>query len=220
MALVARESGARRVFATPHYMPGVYSPTPEEIKSTVALLRRKITEEGLDLEIVEGSEVSFTEWLSRDFKEGKLVPLGGSDFILVELPSLSLPAHATGEVFALKLAGAGVILAHPERNSDLRRSPGILRGFVETGVYLQVNAGSFVGEYGKDVQTFAGRLLKEGLVHFLGSDAHSGAHPDLVRGGPDLRPALEKVFRSVADPEEFVAGLEQRVEDLLSGRLR
>jgi len=220
MARMACESGTKRVFATPHYMPGVYDPTPVEIKSAVALLRGKIAEDGLDLEIVEGSEVSFTERLSKDFKEGNLVPLGGSDFILVELPSLSLPAHVAEEIFALKLAGAGVVLAHPERNYDLRRNPGVLREFLETGVYLQVNAGSLLDEYGKDVERFAGRLLKEDRVHFLGSDAHSGSHPDLLRGGPDLHSALKKVFHSAADREESVAVLEQRVEDLLSGRLR
>lgn len=220
IARMARESGAKRILATPHFMPGVFSPTPAAIREAVARLTSRVREAGLDLEILEGSEVALTEWLARDYKEGRILPLAGTTFVLLELPSLSLPPHAMDEIFSLKLAGAGVVLAHPERNSDLRQSPDTLREIVETGVYLQVNAGSFVGEYGKDVSTFAAWLLKEDLVHFIGSDAHSGSQADLVRGGPDVQAALRRIFRSVKDREAFVAGVEERVEDLLSGRLR
>jgi len=219
MAWMARESGARRIVATPHVMPGVYFPSPEAIRAGASLLRDNLREAGVELEIVEGSEVCLTERLSRDYKDGKLLPLGRSRYILVELPSLSLPAHAMDEILDLKAAGAGVILAHPERNGDLRQDPDILREMVEVGIYLQVNAGSFVGVYGKEVSAFAERLLREGLVHFIGSDAHRGDHPDLAQSGPDIRPALKKAFRSSGNRERFVARLEERVEELLSGRL-
>lgn len=220
IARMACESGARRIFATPHYMPGVFTPAPEAIREALSALRRRVSDAGLDLEILEGSEVALTEWLASDYKAGKILTLAGTRFVLVELPSLALPPHTMDEIFTLKLAGAGVVLAHPERNSDLRQDPDVLREIVDTGVYLQVNAGSFVGEYGKDVASFAGRLLKEDLVHFIGSDAHSGSRKDLMRGGPHVQEALRRVFRSARDRESFVAGVEERVEDLLSGRLR
>jgi protein-tyrosine phosphatase len=219
MALMARESGARRIVATPHIMPGVYASSPGDIRAKASLLRENLGEAGIDLEIVEGAEVYLTEQISRDYKDEKILPLGRSRYILVELPSLSLPAHTIDEIFNLRIAGAGVILAHPERNSDLRRNPGLLREVVETGIYLQVNAGSFVGVYGKDVSAFADRLMKEGLVHFIGSDAHSGDHLNLLESGPDIRPALKRALRSSKDRERFMAALEERVEDLLSGRL-
>jgi len=220
MARMAWESGARRLFATPHYMPGVYAPSPETIASSVKSLREKIAAEGLRLEIIEGSEVSLTERLAKDYQEGLIVTLGESDFVLVELPAFSLPTHAADEFFALRLAGAGVILAHPERNSEIRRDPAILREMVDTGLYLQVNAGSLVGEYGREVQRFARRLVQEGLAHFLGSDAHSGTHRDLVRGGPDVYSAMCEVFPSREERFRFVGAVEERVDDLLNGRLK
>ena len=220
MARMAWESGARRLFATPHYMPGVYAPSPETIASSVKSLREKIAAEGLGLEIIEGSEVSLTERLAKDYQEGLIVTLGESDFVLVELPSYSLPTHAADEFFALRLAGAGVILAHPERNSEIRSDPAILREMVDSGLYLQVNAGSLVGEYGKEVQRFARKLVQEGFAHFLGSDAHSGTHRDLLRGGPDVYAAVCEVFPSRAERSRFVGAVEERVDDLLAGRLR
>jgi len=220
LARAARDSGAARVFATPHIMPGVFSASPDEIRAKVRLLRQRLVEEDVDLEVLEGSEVAVSERLVGDFRAGMLLPLQGSRFILVELPSVSLPRYAMDMIFKLKVLGAGVILAHPERNNDVRRDRAILTEMVETGVYLQVNAGSLIGVYGGEVASFARRLIKEGLAHFVGSDAHSGDSPDLRDLGPDIRPALMRAFRTVRERERFVRQAEERVEELVSGRLR
>lgn len=101
---------------------------------------------------------------------------------------------------------------HPDR--------AILAEMVETGLYLQVNAGSLAGAYGREVSAFARALVWEGLAHFIGSDAHTGYSPDIRGIGPDIRPALDKTFRTVKSRERFLRGVEERVEELMSGRLQ
>ncbi len=215
----AVSAGAKRIVATPHFMQGVFEPSPDDIRREAGVLRARLLEEGLDLEIVDGCEVYLSDSLCEDFTQGKVLPIGGSRCLLIELPSVSLPPGAFDLLFRLRVLGAGVILAHPERNIDLRRDRSRVREMVETGFLLQVNAGSLVGVYGKDAAAFAGDLFKEGLVHFIGSDAHSGRSAALRDSGPDIRPALARAFRSQREAERFVAGAEERFEALLRGNL-
>jgi protein-tyrosine phosphatase len=215
---MAHEAGTRRIVATPHFFPGVFEPSPAQIHLQTGLLRERLIRENLGVEIIEGCEVYLSEWLCRDYTDGKFLTIGGGNYVLVELPSMSMPSGSSQEIFALRVLGAGVIIAHPERNFDLRRDPALVREMVKNGILLQVNAGSVVGVYGREAAGFASWLFKEGLVHFLGSDAHSGHSADLRESGPDLRPALRKVFRSQKDLQQFLSLQEERLDKITTGR--
>ncbi|MEX0973788.1 MAG: CpsB/CapC family capsule biosynthesis tyrosine phosphatase [Bacillota bacterium] len=218
LARMASESGARRIVATPHFLPGVFEPSPADIRLQIRLLNERLAQENIEVEVMEGCEAYLSERLCRDYKDGKILTIGGSRHVLVELPSMSLPPGALDELFALRVLGAGVILAHPERNLDLCRNPALTRELAENGILLQVNAGSLMGVYGREADAFASSLFREGLVHFIGSDAHSGRSADLRSSGPDIRPALRKAFRSQRDLERFISEMEERFDRLTTGR--
>lgn len=219
MARIARESGAKRIFATPHILPGVFDPSVQEIRRGVTELQDLIDREGIDLTLLEGSEISLSERLEPDVRDERVLPLAGSRHLLIELPSMSSPANSLDRIFDLRVLGVGVILAHPERSRVVRENRGLVKEMVETGVYLQVNAGSLVGVYGREVARFAIDLVREDLVHFVGSDAHSGRSPDLRDSGPDILPALDRVFRTASERERFMKDVEERVDELISDRL-
>jgi len=215
----AHKSGAARIVATPHFLPGLYEPKVSDIRETLEALRERLRSEGIPVEILEGAEAYISERLSRDFREGKILPLGGGSHVLVELPSMSIPLGFTEELQALREAGAGVVLAHPERNMELRRNLALARRLVESGVLLQVNAGSFVGAFGREAASFASSLLAEGHVRFIASDAHKGHSPDLRECGPDIRPALWRAFRSHAAIARFLGEAEETFNRIASRRV-
>ena len=68
------------------------------------------------------------------------------------------------------------ILAHIERYMCLTDKPERVGQLVDSGAYMQINAGSVAGNSGKSVQKFIKKLLKKHLVHFVASDAHSDGH--------------------------------------------
>ena len=87
--------------------------------------------------------------------------------------------------------GIKPLIAHPERNKGLLRSPAKLKPFLEQGCLLQVTAGAVAGRFGAAVQTLSHQLLKEEVVTILASDAHNIEHrPPVLSQGRDAAAAL------------------------------
>lgn len=219
LAKNAVKSGAFRVVATPHVMRGVYAPRPGDIKEKVLELKSRLRDSGISLAVTPGSEVYLASGTAREYRAGKLQTIGDTGYLLVELPPLRLPAYARSELNALRAAGAGVILAHPERNRDLCRNLKVLTELLDYGVLFQINAGSLTGAFGKEAQGCAEFLVREGLVHFIGSDAHSGLPAGVSGVGADISEALERLVGLSPSGSAFLDQVEARVMRLLSGKL-
>lgn len=179
MARTAVESGITVVAATPHVRDD-YPTEAGTMERLVGELRDALAAEGLPLEVRPGGEVA-VEWLERlSDDEIARFGLGGSPrHLLVECPYGGWPLDLGDRLFELRLRGFTPVLAHPERNDEVQRSPEVLRPVVEAGAFVQITAASIDGRLGRRAWKTASRLLDLGLAHLLASDAHS---PD-VRGG-------------------------------------
>ncbi|MBQ8308914.1 MAG: hypothetical protein IJX96_03670 [Clostridia bacterium] len=62
------------------------------------------------------------------------------------------------------------VIAHIERYQEVWKNPAIISAFVKMGCLIQVNTAAFLD---KKMRKFAFALLKRGLVHCLGTDAHN-----------------------------------------------
>lgn len=97
----------------------------------------------------------------------------GTNRLLVE-PSISEPPTELDELlYDLDHINMGLILAHPERNHWLAKDMAYLTELMQRGVLLQVNAGSIMGKWGREVTQHARQMALRGLVHLIGSDGHS-----------------------------------------------
>ena len=47
-----------------------------------------------------------------------------------------------------------------------------VRDMIELGAKVQINAGALLGKQGRRVKRFCKKLMKEQMVHFIGSDSH------------------------------------------------
>lgn len=102
-----------------------------------------------------------------------LLRLAGSHFVLVEFYFESIPPHSADALFNIRVQNHYPIVAHPERYLDIQQKPGRVVDWLRVGAYLQSNAGSFVGYYGRAAQRVAWRLLKAGVVSYICSDYHA-----------------------------------------------
>jgi protein-tyrosine phosphatase len=128
---------------------------------------------GYNIDLRPGGEVYYSDNMINQFKNG-LIPEYSKGMILVEFPMNEIPRYAEKSFFELALAGAELILAHPERNQGISRDIKKAAMFVEKGIILLVNAGSITGSYGPQVQDCAFQLLDMGLVTAVASDSHRG----------------------------------------------
>ncbi len=129
-------------------------------------------EAGLTVALFPGAENHPDADLPDGCRQGTVMTLGASKYVLVEAPIAELPCSLENLLLDLMVAGFRPVLAHPERNPSLNHNFQRLVTISGTGVVLQVNARSFSGFYGSRVQVIAERLVRERHAGLLGSDAH------------------------------------------------
>lgn len=170
---MAAATGTRHIINTSHVIELNNHPSWERIKSGVAELQAIADSEQLDLKIYPGSEVEMNWDILEALKESDhSFCLAGTRYQLVELPAMMIPDYAEDFWYELQLAGRIPVLAHPERNEVLMHQPERLLKWMRSGLLTQCNGGSLLGKFGERAQRHAELLLKNGLIYFIGSDAH------------------------------------------------
>lgn len=190
MSRIAVEDGIRICAATPHWT-GTAGETEETLARLVEL-RERLEAERLPLEIHSGNEVILLPQLVDALKNRRALTIAKSSYILLETAQLAMGAYIREALFQLQSQGYRIILAHPERVRAWQVRREALRELVERGCYLQVNAGSLLGEFGSGPERQAEQLLRLGWVSLLATDAHSPTHR-----APRLSGAIKRSIRLV-----------------------
>lgn len=177
LAIVERAAshGVTAMVATPHMHPdGPWANDPDRVRSLVAELQQRVDQAGLAVKIYPGGEVYITPDLPRRVQEGQVLTYADARrYMLVELPATEVPPYLDRVIFELRLQGITPIIAHPERNSGVKRDPRQTLDWIERGALLQMNMSSLSGEPGEGTTRAAAEaLLQLNAVHFLASDAH------------------------------------------------
>ncbi len=175
MARQAIENGITHIIATPHHRNGVYLNESEAIIQKVEEINRFLHRRDLSLEIIPGMEVHLYGELASDLKKirQEVLPLNCRKYVLVELPYTHIPHYTSAIFYEMQLLDYIPIIAHPERNAEIKKHPNLLHNLIQKGALSQVTAGSIAGLFGKKSQSFSLKLLKHNLAHFVASDAHN-----------------------------------------------
>ncbi|HXY25333.1 MAG TPA: CpsB/CapC family capsule biosynthesis tyrosine phosphatase [Candidatus Acidoferrum sp.] len=95
------------------------------------------------------------------------------NYLLVEFNEISIPPAMDQTLHEIQLSGLRLIVTHPERNAILRNRPERLKQWVKRGCYAQVTGGALTGVFGPVAQKISAEWIREGLIHFVASDAHN-----------------------------------------------
>jgi protein-tyrosine phosphatase len=169
MARQAEQDGIAVVCATPHIRAD-HRVCIEELAGRVRSLQASLAEEGVNVQLAPGGELAETEADRLSDAQLQLVTLGGAGgWVLLEPAPGPLGDPLEAVVERLAERGVGAVIAHPERHAgeDLERR---LQRLVAAGCLIQWTA-EFVAAAATGSLVL--RLAAEGLVHVLGSDAHS-----------------------------------------------
>jgi protein-tyrosine phosphatase len=137
------------------------------------------------LRILPGADVHLTEKTLSFLDEGKLMTVGdGKKYLFIEFPYQGVPYRVEEVLFQLMSRGVIPIITHPERNLEIGQRPQRYYEMIKMGCLGQVTAMSLTGEFGLRMRQVGERLLKNRLIHFIASDAHStnGRPPILSEG--------------------------------------
>lgn len=169
---LAVQEGIGTLVATSHALHPSYHADREEVEEKVNILRERLVEEGIEIEIRLGHEIRIMEDMVERLKMRDVLAIHSSNFVLVEFPSGTVPLFTKEIIKQLVKTGYRPLIAHPERNKVFANNPQKLRELIEYGAFAQVTAGSVAGDFGKEIQKMSMRLIDEGLIHCYGSDVH------------------------------------------------
>jgi len=172
MARVAVADGITVTACTPHIYPGMYENDAVGIRAAISALRIALDQAGIPLQLVEGADVHLTPDLVAGLRSGRIPSLNGSRYFLFEPPHHVAPPRLENVVFDLVSAGYVPILTHPERLSWIDNNYPMFAKLVKGGAWMQLTAGAITGRFGGRPKYWAERMLDEGLVHIVATDAH------------------------------------------------
>lgn len=172
MLRMADGDGIVGIILTPHSKPWHRRRNCVEIAAEAERLRDKLREEGLLIKLYTGNELYYRSGLTRELEDGLAGTLAGSRYALVEFaPSADFDFIRKG-VYELLTGGYRPVLAHAERYKNLCADKKGVAELTAMGCFMQVNAGSVMGRYGFGVMGLTRKMLKQGMVHFIATDAH------------------------------------------------
>ncbi|TVY10387.1 tyrosine-protein phosphatase [Paenibacillus cremeus] len=173
MAKAAVVEGISVVIATPHHANGKYDNPGTRVASQVQELNDRLVQERIPLSILQGQEIRIYDRLIDDLQSNQAIALHNSPYLLLELPSGEVPSNTEDLIHELRVLRKIPIIAHPERNMELAAQPAKLMRLIELGALSQLTSHSVNGVFGSKMQKKCVQWCKEGLVHFISSDAHN-----------------------------------------------
>lgn len=174
--------GVKRIITTPHIYWEFYKNTPEIIREKEALVQSALTERGIDVHLSAAAEYFMDDhFVAMVESEAPLLTFN-NNMVLVETNYLQAHPRLKEIFFALRISGYKVVFAHPERymylhNGKMEKN---YEEIFDTEVLFQVNLLSFTGYYGQHIKKVADHLLKEGMIHLVGSDIHKMEHARVI----------------------------------------
>lgn len=196
MARMAVANGVEVQACTPHILPGLYNNTGPQIRLAIAQFQRALDEHGIALQLTTGADAHLVpDFLSR-LKSGHILSLADTRYVLVEPPHHVAPPRIEEFFFGLLVQGYVPVLTHPERLTWIEANYPIMEQMCDAGVWMQVTAGSLTGVFGRGPLYWAEKMMKEGRVHILATDAHG-----VGRRRPNLREGREVAAKWVGEEE-------------------
>lgn len=194
---MAQKDGIQAVILTPHYR-GRYRADAAQIGEVFADLCREAEKRSLSIRLFLGNEIYLNGHIMEALEQGRLRSMNDSQYVLLEFGDMMLRNQILEGISQAVRWGYTPIIAHLERYELFRKEPDLVEAVLDLGALIQLNADSVMGRQGFFIKRFCCRLLKQGQVHFIASDAHDGKkRPPLL--GACRRWVQRKYGTAVAD---------------------
>src|SRR5262245_1880805 len=198
MAKAMVADGVAIAACTSHILPGLYNNSGPQIRAATASLQQALNQHGIPLQLTTGADNHIVPDFVAQLRSGHLLTLANSRYVLVEPPHHVAPPRLEEFFFNLQAVGYVPILTHPERLPWINSYSGVIQRLIQTGVWMQLTSSSLSGIFGRNARYWAERMLDEGCVHLLATDAH-----DLDRRRPNLNEGRELASKRVGEAQAW-----------------
>lgn len=172
MLRMAAADGIRTIIATPHHKAHRRSADTGTVRQLVNELQSWLDEEKIPIKLYTGNEILYRHETDNLLEAKQVCTLADSFYVLIEFSPKDDYAYIKHGVQEVLMAGYYPVVAHIERYDALASHIEHIEELVDLGAYMQVNASSVEGQHGFWEKRKILRWMKEGLVHFVATDAH------------------------------------------------
>ena len=168
MLRMAMQVGVKAIIATPHI------DKPDIDRAALLAAYKEAADEAsqLGIHLLLGYEYHYRLLLDDDSINHLQQYIGDTNILLLEFSNV-LPQGWENIISSVQQAGIDVIIAHPERYVDIQQDVSIAERMVQLGCDLQIDAESLDVGAVRAHKKSAKAMLKQGLVHWIASDAHN-----------------------------------------------
>lgn len=207
---IAYKNGIRAMIATPHYEVGKYDNNIDEIQKQFSKIKDLALKKYRDFKLYLGNEIFYSYGVVNNLEEGKIFTLADSKYVLVEFSPNDKYKYISESLYELVNNGYIPVLAHAERYEEVMEDIDNVERLVDAGVYIQINAHTIAGKYGHGIRRRVMKMIKNDLVHFIGTDTHSDGHRS-----PDLEECI-KYLNKKTDEETVVRLLSTNPQKIIA----
>lgn len=197
MLKIAEREKIRKIILTPHQKPERRCVSVAGIEKRTAQLQELLRRKKIDIELYPGSELFYRLGLRDMLAEGSVCTLANSHYVLVEFMPDEEWTYIRDAMYRLVSWGYWPIAAHVERYAQVVKDLDRVEELIDMGCYMQLNTGSIMGDWGFSAKLLTRKLLKNNMVHFLGTDAH--------RDSGKRAPSMEKCANWLLKKDEKYA---------------
>ena len=166
------QEGVRTVFATPHFRRRMFESSMEKIEQQYQKVKEIACGIGDGMDVFLACEYHVNMEIVEDLNSKVRPTVAGSSYVLAEFSGNSDFSFMRERAYDLISNGYRPIFAHVERYRCLGEKIERVEELARLGAYMQVNAGSIIGEDGWKVKRFCKKMMQEDLLHFVGTDGH------------------------------------------------
>lgn len=182
--------GIKHFITTPHIFTNVWDNTESLISENLQTTKHELNSKNLYTSFQAGAEYMIDSYFMKRLETEKLLTLK-DNFVLIEMSYLHPPMQLFDIIFEIQLAGYKPVLAHPERYVFYTKNFKEYEKLKKSGCLFQLNLLSCVDYYGVVITETADKLLKKGMIDFVGSDIHHQNHVDSFSRKVTLKNTLE-----------------------------
>jgi protein-tyrosine phosphatase len=179
MIRAAVKQGTTTIACTPHLYEFDLD-LVERVREVYCEVKAVVEKAAIPVRLLVGFEVDLTVAATCDLETIRTLCIHAGDpgavnggAVIIETPLANWPPFFEDTIYRLSTGGILPVLAHPERNERVQRSPEALTGCLNAGAVLQGTAGSFSALFRRDSHKTFYELLARGWFSLLASDAHS-----------------------------------------------
>ncbi|WP_165329347.1 capsular polysaccharide biosynthesis protein Cps4B [Streptococcus tangpeifui] len=180
LALIAESyrQGVRTIVSTSHRRKDMFETPEDKIYANFLQVKEAAEEKFLDLTILYGGELFYTENLRQKLEEGTVPTMAGTSYALIEFSMLTPWRDIHQALTKVLMLGITPIVAHIERYNALEGKPERVQEIINMGCYTQVNSNHVLkpklfGDKEKRFKVRGRYFLEQDLVHCIASDMHN-----------------------------------------------